>query len=417
MRRLAHLIAAFCGWMALSGTALAAGADQPPVRVQMTEDGPVFVTASGMTLYHWIVDEGTPGKSMCVNQRHETQNGQMYGIFALPSVNTRKTCVDKWPPFLAAAGAKAEGDWSLIAREDGARQWAYEGHPLYTSVKDHRPGEVNGASINLRNRTGWFPAKAPLDFPPGFKLVRRPEGLVLATADGRLAYVRREARIQRASSSSTEILQPIAAPGFGKVSGKWSIVDNIGGAKQYAYNGEALYVLPDGLTDVDVEDRLTPAVYRRATPLPPQIRTRFTVVGDIYTAADGKSLYAFSCAELDAVDLLTCDDPGDAAVYWSALCGAPDECSRRWRPYRAAANAKPVGEWTIEDVSDPAFLEARGVTAPPGTPKVKAWAYRGRALYTYVEDEIPGETLGHAIQYYNHSNFTVIAVPGEEQNF
>ncbi len=412
------MLAALFAAMLLSGATGAAAADQPPVRVQMTEGGPVFATSSGMTLYTWNVDEGTPGASKCDHTRYALQDGKMYGVFPLPLAKTRKTCADKWPAFLAAADARAGGDWSLIPRDDGARQWAYQGHPLYTSVKDHRPGEVNGEPLNIRARTGWAAAKAPLDFPPGFKLVRRLDGLVLATADGRTAYVRRGARIQRTASGSSELLQPIAAPGFGTVGGKWSIVDSGAGAKQYAFNGEALYVLADGFTAADIEGGgWALALYRRATPLPPQIRTRVTVVGNVYTAADGKTLYMFSCAEQDAVDLLTCDDPGDAAVYWSALCGTPEECSRRWRPYRAPANARAVGEWSIEAVSDPAFLDSGGVTAPPGTPKVKAWAYRGKPLYTYVEDEQPGDTFGHAIQYWDHSAFTVVDVPGKELDF
>ncbi len=413
--RPARMIAALFAGMALFGALGAAAADQPPVRVQMTEEGPVFATSSGMTLYSGYIDVGAPGRSKCNYTHYETQNGRIYGVFALPAAKTRKTCADKWPPFLAAADAKAEGDWSVITRDGGARQWAYQGRPLYTSVKDHRPGEVNGEGSSLRDITGWQAAKAPLDFPPGFKLVRRPEGLVLATAEGKPAYVRRGGRMQRTASGVPEMLQPIAAPGFGSVGGKWSIVNSGAGTKQYAFNGEALYVLPDGLTDDDIQGGgWAPAVYRRAAPLPPQIRTRVTTVGNIYTAADGMSLYYFSCLETDSADFLTCNDPGDAAVYWSSLCGTPDECSRRWRPYRAAANARPVGEWTIEDVADPPFQDPAGVTSPAGSHKVKAWAYRGKPLYTFVDDDVPGETLGHAIQNFGRSSFNAVGVPGDE---
>jgi predicted lipoprotein with Yx(FWY)xxD motif len=378
----------------------------------MTAEGPVFATNSGLTLYAWYMDKGTPGKSNCTSTRYTTQNGRLMGIFPLPASSTRKTCADKWPPFIAAADAKAEGDWSLIARGDGSRQWAYQGRPLYTSLKDHKPGDVNAVSISERLRTGWVPAMAPTNFPPGFKLIRREEGLVLATADGKAAYVRRGARMQRACSGCAEFLQPDSAPGVGRVGGIWSIVDAGGGQKQYAFKGEPLYVLPDGLEEADLQRDWVPAIYRPAPATPPQFSTRMTIMGKIYTTSEGMAVYGFSCAEDDAPDRLSCDDPGDAALYWSALCGDAAECSRRWRPYRSPANARPVGEWSVEEVSDPPFLDPAGATYPPGTPRVKTWAYRGKPLYTFVDDDEPGQILGHGINYFARSFFHVIEVPG-----
>ena len=40
--------------------------------------------------------------------------------------------------------AKAEGEWSLVKRDDGSMQWAYDGKPLYTFINDKQPGEVTG---------------------------------------------------------------------------------------------------------------------------------------------------------------------------------------------------------------------------------------------------------------------------------
>ena len=28
------------------------------------------------------------------------------------------------------------GDWTLVARDDGAKQWAYKGHPIYLLFHD-----------------------------------------------------------------------------------------------------------------------------------------------------------------------------------------------------------------------------------------------------------------------------------------
>jgi len=75
--------------------------------------------AKGMTLYTFDKDAG--GKSAC--------NGP---------------CATNWPPLAAAADAKAAGDWSVITRDDGSKQWAFKGKPVYTWVKDGKPGDKTG---------------------------------------------------------------------------------------------------------------------------------------------------------------------------------------------------------------------------------------------------------------------------------
>lgn len=83
------------------------------------EQGGMLVDHQGMTLYTFDKDAG--GKSAC--------NGQ---------------CAQNWPPLMAEAGAKAEGQWSVITRDDGSQQWAYAGKPLYTFVMDNKAGDVTG---------------------------------------------------------------------------------------------------------------------------------------------------------------------------------------------------------------------------------------------------------------------------------
>jgi len=45
-------------------------------------------------------------------------------------------CAKKWLPVIAEASAKPIGDWSIIVREDGQRQWAFKDHAVYTHVND-----------------------------------------------------------------------------------------------------------------------------------------------------------------------------------------------------------------------------------------------------------------------------------------
>lgn len=100
----------------------AAGAHaQAPVA---THDG-ILTDAKGMTLYTFDKDQAKSGKSVC--------NGQ---------------CAVNWPPLMAAANEKAQGDWSIIDRDDGTKQWAYKGKPVYLFVKDTKAGDKSGDGVN-----------------------------------------------------------------------------------------------------------------------------------------------------------------------------------------------------------------------------------------------------------------------------
>jgi predicted lipoprotein with Yx(FWY)xxD motif len=87
----------------------------------MMKDG-MMVDHKGMTLYTFDKDSG--GKSMCNDE-----------------------CAKNWPPMMAPAGATASGKWSVIKRDDGASQYAYDGKPLYTFVKDKKPGDMVGDNM------------------------------------------------------------------------------------------------------------------------------------------------------------------------------------------------------------------------------------------------------------------------------
>jgi len=109
--------------IALFLLAAPAFAQMAPAKTADTAKGKALVDAKGMTLY--VFDKDTAGKSAC--------NGK---------------CATTWPPLMAAADAKASGDWSIVTRDDGAKQWAYKGKPLYTWSKDKAPGDVTGDGVN-----------------------------------------------------------------------------------------------------------------------------------------------------------------------------------------------------------------------------------------------------------------------------
>lgn len=85
----------------------------------------VLTGANGMTLYTFDRDVAGSGKSVC--------NGP---------------CATNWPPLMAAQADKPSGDYTVIMRDDGQRQWAFKGKPLYFWAKDTKPGDKTGDGFN-----------------------------------------------------------------------------------------------------------------------------------------------------------------------------------------------------------------------------------------------------------------------------
>jgi predicted lipoprotein with Yx(FWY)xxD motif len=53
-------------------------------------------------------------------------------------------CLAAWPAFTVADPSAAGGDFSVLTRSDGTKQWAHKGKPLYFFAGDAQPGEANG---------------------------------------------------------------------------------------------------------------------------------------------------------------------------------------------------------------------------------------------------------------------------------
>lgn len=85
----------------------------------------IMTNGAGMTLYTFDRDAAGSGKSVC--------NGQ---------------CAAAWLPLIAGATDQSGGDWTVITRDDGSKQWAWLGKPLYLWAKDQKPGDMTGDGFN-----------------------------------------------------------------------------------------------------------------------------------------------------------------------------------------------------------------------------------------------------------------------------
>jgi predicted lipoprotein with Yx(FWY)xxD motif len=62
--------------------------------------------------------------------------------------NCNGGCAQKWPPFMAKAGATAPAaGFTIITRDDGTTQWAKNGAPLYYWIGDKKAGDTTGDGV------------------------------------------------------------------------------------------------------------------------------------------------------------------------------------------------------------------------------------------------------------------------------
>lgn len=71
--------------------------------------------------------------------------------------NCNGACATLWPPLLAKDGEQKPKSYTRITRNDGSLQWAFNGQPLYTWVRDTKPGDATGDGV----KGVWHLAKKP----------------------------------------------------------------------------------------------------------------------------------------------------------------------------------------------------------------------------------------------------------------
>jgi predicted lipoprotein with Yx(FWY)xxD motif/uncharacterized cupredoxin-like copper-binding protein len=113
-----------------TGSSTPQAEEQPEPTVYVRQDpvlGPYLTDAKGMTLYLFTKDT-EPGVSTCYDK-----------------------CEENWPIFTAeeplTLPRSVEGELTLITRDDGTTQVAYNGIPLYYWINDKAPGDTTGQGV------------------------------------------------------------------------------------------------------------------------------------------------------------------------------------------------------------------------------------------------------------------------------
>jgi predicted lipoprotein with Yx(FWY)xxD motif len=367
----------------------------------IARDQIAYTNARGLTLYTW--DQDPPGKSTCVD-----------------------ACAEIFAPFLAPEDRQTVRGWSVVRRNDGAKQWALKGKPLYTYAKDIDPGSVAGISpadsgaprknalgvmvgggnrgefhdAKLKNDPlpdGWKPALLyPIEgmkLPAGIAIKELPDAAVFALVDrgGYTLYTFGGGDVgeaQRCAATTCKKWQPLRAPQLDVAVGDFSILERDDGIRQWAYQGGLLYKYADDLAPgyaegVGVDPRWTVAAVIRYY-MPPTVSIRKTPgLGSVLATANGMTLYRRDGYILQSGGghSLRRGQPSRPAVGrdigTDPRCGS--ECEKMWHPFLASAAAEGWGFWNVASRTD-------------GTTQ---WVYQGYALWTYDGDRKPGDMNGH----------------------
>jgi predicted lipoprotein with Yx(FWY)xxD motif len=114
-----------------SPSASSSAAEDYPLKTATVSAGKTLTGEDGKTLYIFKADTKDSGKSVC--------NGD---------------CATNWPPYTLDTGetlakdAAVTGTVTMITRDDGTKQVAYNGWPLYYFKGDKAAGDSNGQNIN-----------------------------------------------------------------------------------------------------------------------------------------------------------------------------------------------------------------------------------------------------------------------------
>ncbi len=137
----------------------------PELKVRSTNTGRMLVNQKGFTVYASKADSA--GKSNCTAD-----------------------CLRTWSPVLAPQVVSEHGEWSVLERSPGIRQWVYRGQPLYIYIAE-AGAESRGGQVTGNDMRGWYSVFTQRALPPPEVFTVRDVrlGQVLADENGRTIYV------------------------------------------------------------------------------------------------------------------------------------------------------------------------------------------------------------------------------------
>ena len=403
--------------LAIAGVASIAAMDAQAAPLR-----PLPTTPPGITIIEVVKDKGG-GQPVFLWFRPGDADGRTLLSFDSDRAGVSTcngACATEHPPLLAMKGAKGFGDWSLVRRSDGARQWAYQTHPLYTWTREGEPGEVatnvSAAEISgvptisstLEQRTaaprllpeeGWkvvrFTPEATLTLPDGIsaRMVPSAQGLALTEIRGLTLYAfdgdaKKDGESCTAAGCALRWV-PLAAATLALPVGDFTVVSRADGSRQWAWRKRPLYTysgdhLRGDANGRNVDPKWAVALITEDFRPPGVAVTTFDGYGDSLSI-NGMTLYGGYPFEhriggRNQRDDFTFSNYRKGKQLGSAACDDA-ACEKSWEPFLAPADARSNGFWET-------------VARRDGT---RQWLYKGYAMYRHRADKAPGDHTGQAV--------------------
>jgi len=359
------------GVLALLAAAGGVGASETvPAELQRKQSGYgwTMTDVKNMSLYTTVRDQ-TPGKSACEGP-----------------------CAQQWPALIAPANAKASGDWSLVTRADGSKQWAFRNQPLYRFSRDLSPGDSYGDGVDGE----WTIAAKYVATPSSVAVARSTLGHIFVdsrTGTALYKFTKDKKNESACTGACTRDWTPFKAPTMAVAPVDWSVMQRADGIRQWAYKGTPLYRYNGDQAAGDARghgiqsERWLAYVLESVPALPSWVTVQGSDAGLILADSQGRTLYgrtqsrirggAPAPADIHAAAIRS-ERPG-YEVIGGARTTDCTECARSyWKPVLAAQQDKPSGNWSIVKRDDGKLQ----------------WAFKGEPLYTHERDTWPGALNG-----------------------
>ena len=306
--------------------------------------GYYLTDGEGRTIYYFAKDIPNSGKSSC------------YGA-----------CAEKWPVFYTDKIILPQGlnasDFSVITREDGKKQLAYKGWPLYYFFKDEKPGDIYGEGV----KGVWFVMKPDYTVMLAYK-----EGIGTYFVDSRgmaIYYFAKDVNGTSVCYGACAEKWPVFSPNHFSAPSTldqkdFSYIERGDGTYQLTYKGWPLYYFIKDEKAGDTKGEDVKHVWYVMRDYDVMIAYQ-EGLGTYLTDDYGKTLYYFA----------------KDSVNQSACTG---ECLEKWPPFY---RPNPVAPSVIQ-----------GYFGELNVNGIKFTTFKGYPLYYFFKDERRGEVNGQGVK-------------------
>lgn len=319
----------------------------------------------------------------------------MFDNDSAESSNCIEQCLDIWPAFVPNEEDIAIGSFTIFERNDGTKQWAHNGMPIYFFKNDILRSDINGDGVN-----GVWHLIEP-SITTAFKQETNTLGATI-TANGLVHVMLRDPStmefidevqdksnfalytfdndnvgISNCEDTCLDIWPPLLADENDIPAQPYSIITRSNGMNQWAINGMPLYFFTPDLTAEDTNGENVKTVWHVARPAPVKV-DEHTSEGSLFVAhGDILDSQGKTSEELKGLTLYTFDSD----IKGSGVSECFDGCAVTWPPLYATSDDQAFGDFTIIPRSE-------------NNTTTFQWVYKGLPLYFYVADREIGDTNG-----------------------